>query len=178
MDNSLIIYLVIAILIVVIVISLIKKATKLIVFVLGIILILSLVNIFVYGVSPKDEINAYKTNIKYTREIAGYTSKIKTSVDNIKKIIEANNIDKNSVEILNKENINLHRYQEEIKKLEHTKKINAIHDKYCDYLNRIVATSDTSTKVANTTGIAIKGSQDILNQLKDAIEGIKGLGHF
>ncbi|MFA9397210.1 MAG: hypothetical protein ACERKV_02960 [Clostridiaceae bacterium] len=172
MDNSLIIYIVIALFVLLLIVSLIKKAVKFILFIIGIILVLSLVNIFVYGVSPKAEINAYKTNIEYTKDIAGYTSKINSSVDKIKNVVESKNIDENSVATLNEENSNLHMYYEEVNGLDHTKKMDIFHDKYIGYLNTIVSTSDTSIKMANTAGSTIDGSEEMLNKLKDALNGL------
>lgn len=171
--NSLIVYFVIAILAVCLVVFLVKKLIKIALFVIGIIVVLSLINILVYGVSPRDEIMAYKTNIEYTKSIAEYTNKIKHSVDNIKKVLEAKKVDKESIDILNEENKNLHEYKEEVEKLKHTKKMDIFHDKYCGYLETIVEISDNSINTINTADNVISNSKDILDKFKEEVKNLE-----
>jgi hypothetical protein len=174
-DKEMLMFLGLAVLVIIIVISLIKKAVKLAISIVAIIVIFSLVRIFVGGVSPMEEFNAYKTNIKYGSDIAGYTAKIKTSTDAVKDIIESKKYDDESIKKLNEENTKLKQYQTEVKALEHTEKLNTFHDTYCGYVNTIVATTDTTTKLVKAGDKTIQGADELVNKLKAGIADISNI---
>jgi hypothetical protein len=175
LENNLLIYGGIALLAIIIIVSLIKKAFKLVVFVIGIIVVISLYNIFVKGVSPMEEFNAYKTNIQYGKDIAQYTVKVKSSTDKVKTIIENKKFDDASLKTLKEENANLLQYQKEVKELKHSPKLNVFHDSYCGYLNTIVSTTDTAAKLAAGGSKTIQGAEDILNKLKSGVDNLSAL---
>jgi hypothetical protein len=175
MDNSTLIFLGIAILIILIVISLIKNAIKFAMTIVGIIIAFSLFNIFVKGVSPIEEFNAYKTNIQYGKDVAQYTSKVKNSVDTIKNIVESKKLDETTLVTLKAENTKLLQYQKEVKELKHTKKLDLFHDQYCGYLNTIISTSDATVKLATAGGKTMQGAEEILNKFKANVENLTSL---
>jgi ABC-type multidrug transport system fused ATPase/permease subunit len=175
LDNNLLIYGGIALLAIIVVVSLIKKAFKLILFIASILVLISLYNIFVKGVSPMEEFGAYKTNIQYGKDIAEYTGKIKTSTDKIKIIIEKNKLDETSLNTLKTENANLLMYQKEVKELKHSQKLNVFHDKYCDYLNTIVSTTENAAKLASAGNKTLKGAEDMISKLKTGIDNLSDL---
>ncbi len=175
MDNNLLIYGGLALLAVIIVVSLVKKAFKLVLFIATIIVLISLYNIFVKGVSPIDEFNAYKTNIQYGKDIAEYTVKIKASTDKIKNIIESKKLDDTSMNTLKTENANLLKYQKEVKELKHSPKLNLFHEKYCGYLDSIIATTDAAAKLATGGNKTFQGAEDMLNKIKTGIDNLTGL---
>lgn len=133
--------------VILIIVSIIKKAVKLLLFILAIIVVFSAYNVFVKGVSPIDEINGYKTDIQYSKDITDYSGKIKASVDKIKNNIGTNKVDTN---IIKTENANLHKYQGEVKSLKHTSRLNFFHDSYVKYLDGVVASSDSALAVSNS----------------------------
>lgn len=175
MEKSTLIFLGLAVLIVLIVISLIKHAIKLVLTIVAVILAFSLFNIFVKGVSPIDEFNAYKTNIQYGKDIAQYTSKIKASVDTIKGIVESKKLDDTNINTLKAENAKLLQYQKEVQELKHTQKLDPFHQQYCGYLNTIITTSDSAVKLATTGGKTIQGAEEILNKFKANVESLASL---
>jgi hypothetical protein len=154
---------IIAIFIILMVIFIIKKAVKLLILFIIIILGISAYNIFVKKVPPMDLINGYKTNIAYGKDIADYSIKVKTSVDNIKKAVESKSLEGNSINVLKTENQNLNRYLTEVKLLKHTERINSFHNSYCEYLKSIVNTSDNAIKFANNKNVT--GLNSLLNQI-------------
>lgn len=163
------------VLVIIIVVSLIKRAVKLAISIVAIIVIFSLVRIFVYGVSPMEEFNSYKTNIKYGRDIAGYTGKIKTSTDAVKDIIEGKKYDDESIKRLKEENDKLKKYQSEVQALEHTEKLNSFHNTYCGYVNTIVVTTDTTTKLVKIGDKTIQGADELVNKLKTGLADISNI---
>jgi ABC-type multidrug transport system fused ATPase/permease subunit len=175
MDKELLIYGGIILMAVIIVVSLIKKAVKLVLTIISVLVVLSLINIFVLKVSPIEELNGYKTNIQYSRDIAKYTGNIKESVNKIKEIVESKKYNKASIETIKEENEKLRQYQKEVKELKHTKKLSFFHDKYCQYLNTIVATTDYTAKAAAGSGKTIEGAEEILNKLKTGLDNLSGL---
>jgi hypothetical protein len=175
MDKQTLMLLGLAILVVIIVVSLIKRAVKLAITIVVVIVVFSLVRIFVYGVSPIEEFNAYKTNIKYGSDVAGYTAKIKTSTDAVKDIIESKKYDEESIKKLNEENNKLKQYQSEVKALEHTEKLNTFHDTYCGYVNTIVATTDTTTKLVKAGDKTIQGADELVSKLKTGLTEISNI---
>jgi hypothetical protein len=175
LDSNLLIYGGLALLAIIIIISLIKKAFKFILFIAAIIICISLYNILVKGVSPIEEFNAYKTNIQYSKDIAEYTVKIKGSTNKIKDIIENKKLDEISLNMLKTENAKLLQYQKEVKELDHSSKLNLFHNNYCGYLNTIVATTDTAAKLASGGTKALQGTEDMLSKLKVGIDDLSGL---
>jgi hypothetical protein len=175
MDTNLLILGGIAILAVLIIVSIVKKAIKLVLFIGAIIVVISLYNVLVNGVSPMEEFNAYRTNIKYSRDIAQYTVKIKASTDNIKDIIESRKFDEASIKTLKEENSRLLQYQSEVQALNHTKKLNFFHDSYCSYLNTVISASDSTVKLATAGGKASQGVEDILGKLRASVDNLSNL---
>lgn len=175
MDKELLILGGIILMAIIIVVSVIKKAVKLAITIIAIIVIFSLVRIFVYGVSPMEEINAYKTNIKYGKDIAQYTVKIKSSTDSIKAILESKKFDDASIKSLNEENKKLLQYQKEIQALEHTKKLELFHENYCNYLNTIVAATDATAKIAKVGDKTVQGAEETINKLKLGLDKLTSL---
>ena len=175
MDKSYIIMGLIILAAVVLVISLIKKAVKLALFICLIIIGFSLVNIFVYGVSPIDEFNGYVKNFKYGRSIADLTGKISSSAGNIKEVMEINKLDTAAVQTLKKENENLHNYREQLRKLEHTDKLSGFHNAYSGYLDTIISVSDSTVKLSSGTNKTLDNAQDMLSKIKGTINKLTSL---
>lgn len=156
---------IIAVLAIVIFISIIKKAIKLVIFIIVIILGFSAYNVLLKGVSPIDEMQGYKTNIEYGRSIADYTVKVKTSVGNIKNAVEGKKSDGSAINIIKSESANLNKYQAEALNLKHTKKLDGFHKQYCNYLKTVVNSAEDVDKVANIGNNAnMAGVIDKLNQ--------------
>lgn len=148
-NSTFLMYIVLGILAITIVVSIIKKAFKLVIFLVMIIIAVSAYNVFVKGVSPKDEINSYSTDMKYGESIKDYTVMIKNSVDKLTQIVKEQNLNENELKTINKENKLLHKYQEEVEALKHSEKLNLFHGKYCDYLQAVVSSSDAAAELAN-----------------------------
>lgn len=148
-NSTFLLYIVLGILAITIVISIIKKAFKLVIFLVIITAAISAYNVFVKGVSPKEEINSYSIDIKYGESIKEYTVKIKNSVDKLTQVVKEQNLDENALKTINKENKFLHKYQEEVAVLKHSEKLSLFHDKYCDYLKGVVSSADTAVQIAN-----------------------------
>jgi hypothetical protein len=174
-DNQILIYGGLALLAIIIVVSLIKRAFRLILFVAGIIILISLYNIVIKGVSPIDEFNAYRTNIQYGKDIAEYTVKVKGSTNKIKDIVENKKLDEVSLNMLKTENAKLLQYQKEVKELEHSSKLNSFHNSYSGYLNTIVTTTDAAAKLASGGTKTLQGTEDMLSKLKVGIDNLTGL---
>lgn len=175
MDKQILIYAALVLLAAVIVISLVKKAIKLVLTIVAIIVLISLYNIFIRGVSPIDEFNAYKTNIQYGKDIATYTGKIKTSTDKIKDILQNKKTDEVSLKTLKEESDKLHQYQSEVHGLKHTEKLKFFHDNYCGYLDTIVVTTDSAVKLADAGNKTMQGAEDMVNKLKNELDKLSGL---
>lgn len=155
-------FIVIGLGLILLVVSLVKKAIKLVIFILILLVAYSLYNIVVKGVSPIDEIRGYKTDIKYTESIADYSSKIKTSVDNLKSLT-AGKIDSATINKIKAEDENLHNYRNEVASLKHTARFNFFQDKYIGFLEGIIASSDGVTNLVNS------GAAKNASQIKDLI---------
>ena len=175
MDKEILIYGGLILLAVIIVVSIIKKAIKLVITIAAIILLISAYNILVKGVSPIDEFTAYKTNIQYGKDIKSYNSKINVSVSKIKDILENKKTDETSLNTLQSESTKLRQYQKEVQELKHTEKLNLFHNKYCDYLNTIVATTDSAAKLATVGNKTLQGAEEVLSKLKTGIENLVSL---
>jgi len=172
-DSNYLLYGFILLLAVLIIVSIVKKVFKLFIFIIAVIIAFSAYNILVKGVSPIDELNGYKKDINYGKDIADYTVKIKNSSANIKKAAESGKLDAAAKKVIITENGNLHNYQKEVKALKHTNRLDIFHDKYCNFLNDIVVSTDGAVKIANASegkGIsAISGMMDKLNSSMDSL---------
>ena len=149
-NTNFLVYWVIALLAVLLVVSIIKKALKLVIFIIAIMVALSAYNILVKGVSPIEEISGYKTNALYAKSVTELSVKIKASVESIKNSMQSKNVDANTINVIKAENEKLHKYQEEALKLQHTKKLNSFHEKYCGYLKTIIDAVDGTEKLAKS----------------------------
>jgi hypothetical protein len=133
---------------------------------------LSFINVFINGASPTDEFNAYITNFKYGISITKYTNSIKTSVDNIKTLIDSKDYSTETLSKIQKEQANLITYKNAVYSLDHSPKLNTFHEKYCNYVNTIVSTSDTTTKFVTTNGSEIKQVNEFINTLKTSVDSL------
>lgn len=165
----------IAILLILLITSIIKKAFKLLTIILAIIIGFSIYNVLVKGVSPKEEIRSYKTDINYGKQVKNYSQSIKESVDNLKEASEGE-ITKEGLEIIIKENKNLHNYEKEVIALEHSSKLKLFHDKYCSYLRTIVKGSDSALNLANLRDK--KNDTDIDNLIQKLVSNVKQLSEL
>lgn len=156
----------IGILVILFITSLIKKAFKLMTLVIAIIIGISVYNIVIKGVSPIDEVNSYKTDISYTKNIKDYSEKIKTSVANIKEAAE-NPTKKENVDTISRESKNLHEYENEVLALKHSSKLNLFHEKYCDYLTSLVKTSDSALKLTKLGESSSQNVSNVIDKLMD-----------
>jgi hypothetical protein len=175
MDKS---YLMVALMIlavILIVVCLVKKAIKFAMFILLVILAIALVDILVYGVSPVDEFNAFVTNIKYGKTIATMTGDIKDSVGNISKALGDEKLDQEDIKTLEEENQKLHKYKEELTKLDHSKRLTNFHNSYMGYLDTIINISDGVVKEAATGKTTVTDLQGKLGQIKEAINSLTSL---
>ena len=159
------IYIGLALFIVLIIVFIIKKAIKAIIFLFIIILAFSAYDILVRGVNPIQEYNNYKTNILYGKNIGDYTIKIKTSVQNITDTLKSGNFNTDNINRIKQENLNLHNYEAKVLPLKHTEKLNAVHNTYCGYLKELVASSDSAAQIASKGENASGNLQNINNVL-------------
>lgn len=136
------------------VVCIIKKVTKAIIFTLVIIFIFSFVKAINSGQSPMDVFNSSKNDVTYTKEIYNYSQKIKKSVDNTIAAVE-----NKSLPQIKEENKNLHNYLDKVSKLPHGVELNSFHDNYCSYLQNIVLTSDTLIKGADVSNGILKNTE-------------------
>lgn len=176
LNQGYIFFAVLVILAILFVVSIIKKAFKLIVFLIVIVLGFSAYNIVVKGVSPIEEINSYKTDIVYAKDIKDYSSKIKTSVDNIKKVVEEKKVNEQALNSIKVENANLHKYESEVIILKHTSRLEGFHKNYCGYLKTIVEASDSSTKISGSLDNKnISKIEETVKKLNDGLLQINNL---
>jgi hypothetical protein len=142
------------------VICIIKKVTKIIIFVLVVAFAFSFVKSIQSGKSPTEVFNSSKNDITYAEQIYNYTPKIKKSVDNTIADMESQSIPNIIVE-----NKNLHTYLDKISILPHGIELNIFHDKYLEYLKNIVFTSDTIVKAANASNGVVNNADEVKNNL-------------
>ena len=166
-DSNMLIYIVLAILVILIGISIVKKAIKVLIFLMMIFILFFAYNVFVKGASPIEEAKGYISDVKYGKNIAQYSNKIKVSVDNIEKVISAKNYDKNTLELLKTESSNLNNLYGEVKSLEHREKFNSFHEKYCSYVKNIVDSTAVITKLGSIS------SEENYEKLEEAIKKVK-----
>ncbi|HEY5560862.1 MAG TPA: hypothetical protein VIK72_03740 [Clostridiaceae bacterium] len=160
--STAIFYIVILLLAIFIVIAIIKKAFKLFIFIIVVILCFVLYDVFVRGVSPIDEFNGIKTDGSYVSSLADYTVKIKDDVNTTKKLLTESKIDATVILKVNQENALLHSYIKDISDIKHTKRMDSIDKQYFNYLKTITDASDGVKKVASESG----NIADIQNKLK------------
>ncbi len=166
-NSNMLIYIILAIIVILIVFSIIKKAVKLLILLIAIFFLFFAYNVFIKGASPVEEVKGYISDVKYAKEIAGYTSKIKASVDNIEKAISSKDKETDKLNILKDENTNLNRYYQEVKSLEHRERLNSFHDKYSSYVKNIADSTAMVYKAYSLTG------DKNYKMAEDAIEKIK-----
>lgn len=154
---------IIVILLFLLVISIIKKAIKLIIGIILIFAAFSFYNIAVKGVSPVDELNGYKINISYSIAIANYTREVQKSVSDLKLVLDSKNMDDKTKAKIKTDNENLHKDEAEIIVLKHTEKLNFFHKRYCEYVNTIVKASDTAASISDA-------SESSLNRLQESVK--------
>ena len=166
-DSNMLIYIVLAILVILIGISIVKKAIKVLIFLMMIFILFFAYNVFVKGASPVEEVKGYISDVKYGKNIAQYSNKIKVSVDNIEKVISAKNYDKNTLELLKTESSNLNNLYNEVKSLEHREKFNSFHEKYCSYVKNIVDSTTVIAKLGNiSSGKNYQTVEEAIKKLK------------
>ncbi len=147
LNANAIIYVIVALLAVFIIVAIVKKAIKLLLFVLAIVVLFSAYNIFIKGVSPIDEVKGYITDASYTRNMTNYTSKIKTSTTNLKNALSKSDDPKNKEEI--KEEVeNLDNYRKEVDKLPHSYRLKVFHEKYCGILDNMISSAKGAVKAS------------------------------
>lgn len=168
-------YGIIAILAILIITAIIKGAFKLLLLLIIVVLGISFYNIFVKGVSPSEEVKSYSTDFKYASAIKDYSSKVKASVNNIKAATEGT-IEKEDMDTILKESENLRKYREEVQGLQHSSKLNFFHNKYLDYLNTIVLTTDGVTKISKLG--ENKNLVELNNMLKKLSTSLNGLSEL
>lgn len=174
-DSNMLFIIVAIILIVLLIISLIKKAIKVIIFIVIILLAFSAYKILIGGVNPKEEINTYKTNIEYGKEIASYTGKIKKSVDIVKQELNSKKFDQDSVETIKEQNKKLEEYQSAVENLPHSKELDYFHDKYCEYLNSLISGTNAAETMIKTGENASEKVEALLQKLNLSIENLTKL---
>lgn len=155
MDYDKLILIFVAIIAISIVICIIKKVTKAIIFTLVILFIFSFVKAINAGQSPMDVFKSSKNDVTYTKEVYNYSQKIKKSVDTT-----MNAVENKSLPQIKEENKNLHIYLDKVSNLPHGAELDSFHNKYCSYLQNIVATSDTMVKSADLSNGALKHTED------------------
>lgn len=168
-----IIYGVIIIVIISIIVSIVKKAFKFLLFIIGILVLFSAYNIFIKGVSPIDEINGYKTDAVYTQTVMKYTTKIKDSTYKIKDNITSKKVDSN---LIKTENANLHKYEDEVKKLKHTSRFNYFHNNYVTYVDGIVKSTDGAAAISKTANsVDLASLNNYANKMNSYVDNLANL---
>lgn len=173
LNSNMLIYIILAIVVILIIVSIVKKTMKLLIFLIMIFFLFFAYNVFIKGASPVEEAKGYISDVKYGKNIAGYSSKIKLSVDNIEKAILAKDKNQNTIDILKLESSNLNNYYDEVKNLEHREKLNSFHDKYCSYVKNIADSTNVICKVGNLTEEKnYKKAQDAIKMIKLNIQDL------
>lgn len=158
------------IVIILIIISFIKKVAKIIIYALIGLLVFFVINAVSSNKSPEAVFNSTKSDAVYTKEIYSYTGKIKTSVDNTMKGIE-----NRALPQLKEENKNLHKYLDEVTKLPHGKELDSFHEKYRNYLENIVITSDTAVKSGDFINGTTKSAEEAKDKINKALDGLTNM---
>jgi hypothetical protein len=147
-------------------VSIIKRITKLAIFILVIFMGFSIFKAVQAGKTPSEVFNASKNDPLYVKEIYSYTPKIKNSVQD-----SITSINKSSSELI-KENKNLHDYYNYISNLSHGVELEAFHQKYCARLYEIVLASDTVIKSMNASSGVLKDAEKTKNVLTQKLNDI------
>lgn len=150
-NSNMLIYIGLAIIVIFIIISIVKKAVKVLIFLIMVLLLFFAYNVFIKGASPVEETKGYISDVKYAKDIAEYSSKINISVNNIEKAISSKENGQSTLDLLKAESSNLNKLYVEVKNLEHREKFNSFHDKYCLYVKGIVGSNDGIIKLGSLT---------------------------
>lgn len=170
-NSNTLIYIGLAIIGILIIISIIKKAVKLLIFLIMVFFLFFAYNVFVKGESPVEETKGYISDVKYATDIASYSNKIKLSVDNIEKSISAKDKGKSTLDLIKTESENLNKLYGQVGNLEHREKFNSFHDKYCSYVKGIVDSTDTIVKLGSLTeGKNYKIAEETVKKIKLSFE--------
>ena len=173
LNSDMLIYIVLAIIAIFIIISIIKKAVKLVIFLIMVFFLFFAYNVFVKGQSPVEETKGYISDVKYGKDIATYSNKIKLSVDIIEKAVSAKDKGNSTLDLIKAESVNLNRFYGQVKNLEHREKFNSFHDKYCLYVKGIVDSTDSIVKLGSLTQDKnYKVAEDIARKIKLSFEEI------
>ncbi|KAJ51880.1 hypothetical protein BD780_001754 [Clostridium tetanomorphum] len=165
MTGDKIIFILAAVVALSIIICIVKKVAKLVIFVLVLFLAFTLVKGFMTGKSPEDMVNATKVDAIYTKQLYNYTEKVKNAVQS-----SLNALDEKSLPKLKEENEKLHTYLNEVIKLPHGEELNTIHNKYCDYLKGIVSSSDNTIAAGNFTESTTKQIEQAKEKLNNYLD--------
>lgn len=172
MSAEISLYILIAIIAVLVVVSIIKKAFKLLIVIIIFALGVSAYNMLFKGVTPKEEVRNYSTDIQYMKDITDYSGKIKTSVANFEKAISGN-VTKDDIKIVHVEAENLRKYKTGVVALIHTSKLDPFHNKYFTYLSSIVDITSTAEKVISLG--ENKNYGKVIENLDIALDKLKNL---
>ncbi len=164
------IFVIASIVAVAIVVCIIKKVAKLIVFILLAVFAFFIIRGVTSGQSPSTIVNSTKNDVTYTREIYNYTNKIKKSVENTQNAIENKSLPK-----LKEENQKLHTYLQEVTKLPYEIELKSFHNKYCSYLNNIVISSDAALKVESFTEVGSKKLKEVKSSLNKHLDELMSI---
>lgn len=167
MNTDKILFILVVILAISIVVCLIKKVAKFIIFVLVALFAFIVIKGVIDGKSPMDIFNSTKANAIYTKQLYDYTGKIKKSIDN-----SLDAIDNKSFEKFKEENKKLNEYLEEVLKLPHEEELNSIHEKYCDYLKDIVKSSNALVASGKFTEDTLKDMEKVKLSLNEYLKGL------
>ena len=173
LNSGMLIYIVLAIIVLFIIISIVKKAVKLLIFLIMVFLLFFAYNVFVKGQSPVEETKGYISDVKYGKDIATYSNKIKLSVDNIEKAISAKDKGISTLDLIKVESANLNMLYGQVKNLEHREKFNSFHNKYLLYVKGIVDSTDSIVKLGGLTQDKnYKMAEDIVKKIKLSYEDL------
>lgn len=175
MSSNYIILIAIAIALILIVISIIKKAFKILIVLIVILLGFTAYDIFVKGVSPIDEITGIQTDASYVQQLASYTIEIKDSIDATKNALTSKQIDATVIKTVKDENTKLNTYYKEINTLKHTKRFDEIQNQYTSYAGSIVETSNSLTNTVNSKNADIKDIQSKVATLSSTLSSLTAL---
>lgn len=164
---------VILLVVILLIISIVKKAIKLLIFAIIILVIYSGYSVLVKKVSPIELLSGYKTNIEYGKSITDYTIKIKTSLEDLKSAANINTIDQESINRIKNDDINLNKYLNDVQILKHTDSLNGFHKSYISSLKNLVSMADTTFKVVGNKDIG--KVKDMVTQLNVGMETLDEL---
>ncbi|WP_125152365.1 hypothetical protein [Clostridium rectalis] len=169
MNHNTIFYVLAFIFAVSIILCILKKVAKLIIFILLIFFVYTSVKGLMAGKTPIDIFNSTKSDAIYTKDLFNYSGKVKQAVQN-----SINAIDNRSITVLKQENKNLHKYLNEVVNLSYEDEMRAIHHKYCGYLKGIVSSSDMAVNTGNFTENTATSIQQANDRLGEYLKTLKG----